>query len=258
MMRYRTAVFSPLKLNSSRSRVDQRAGQGEGPRIAPSGRPFDRRAARKRQAQQAGDLVERLAGRVVDRASQQFEFQRRCAAIQAGVAAADDQAQARKDVASGGQAAGVDVGLQMIDGHQRQASGQAQGLGGRQADQQRTGQPRRVGDRDRVELIESDAGPAQRLVDDRQDPLDVRPRCDLRHHAAESLVQMLLRGDDRREDLELVGHDRRRRFVARALEDQELLHARFLASGRARKAPLSRRPAASSVELARAGVRGIQ
>ena len=51
-------------------------------------------------------------GRVVDRAAQQLELERTDAAIQAGVAAADDQPDAGKDVPAAGDLAGVDVRVQ--------------------------------------------------------------------------------------------------------------------------------------------------
>ena len=57
-------------------------------------------------------------------AAQQLEIQRAQAAIEAGVAAADDQADAGKDLLrAAGQPAGVDVGLQVVDGHQRDVAG---------------------------------------------------------------------------------------------------------------------------------------
>ncbi len=106
-------------------------------------RALNRRAAGKGQAQQAGDLVERLAGGVVDRAAQQLEVQRPAAVIQARVPAADDQADAGKDVLAGRQAAGVDMGLQVIDGHQRHVP--APGTSALAADSPTSSEPARPG-----------------------------------------------------------------------------------------------------------------
>ena len=136
--------------------VEQRAREAVALRIAVAGGPFDRRPAGIRQAEQAGDFVERFAGRVVDRAAQRREIGRAFAAVQVRVPAADDQADAGKHVAAARQPAGVDVGLQVIHGQQRQVAGDAQRLGRGQPDQQRPGQARRVGHGDRVEVGERD------------------------------------------------------------------------------------------------------
>ncbi len=65
----------------------------------------------------------------------------------------------------------------------------------------------------------------ERLVDDGQDPLDVRPRGDLRHDAAEAAVQLVLGGHDAAENLQGVGDDRRGRFVAGGLQEEEVRNA---------------------------------
>ena len=69
---YRTAVFRPLKLKSSRS-SSRRNGRGNAYAfgLPPRGRRLDRRAAGIRQPEHAGHLVEGLAGGVVDRAAEQ-------------------------------------------------------------------------------------------------------------------------------------------------------------------------------------------
>ena len=58
-----------------------------------------------------------------------------------------------------------------------------------------------------ADLIEPDVRLAQRLVDDRQQPLQVGAGGDLRHDAAEAGVQVGLRGDDVGQDRRLVGED---------------------------------------------------
>ena len=74
------------------------------------------------------------------------------------MAAADDQPHAGENVLTRGQLAGVDMGLQMVDRHQRDAQGRRERFGRHHADQQRPGQPRRVGHGHGVQLLGLDPG----------------------------------------------------------------------------------------------------
>ena len=65
-----TAVLSPEKL-TSRPVVAHRPREVDRLRIAVDGDPLDRRAARVAESEEAGDLVERLTGGVVDRLAEQ-------------------------------------------------------------------------------------------------------------------------------------------------------------------------------------------
>ena len=85
----------------------------------------------------------------------------------------------------GGDAAGVDVGLQVIHGQQRLVDRHAEGLGRHEPDQQRAGQSRRIGHGHGVDVGQRQVGPLERLVDYRQDAFEVCPRGDFRHDAAE-------------------------------------------------------------------------
>ena len=62
-------------------------------------------------------------------------------------------------------------------------------LRGADADEQRPDQPGAPGHRERVDLVEVGAGLGERRVDDRVDQLEVVPRGDLGHDAAEARVQ---------------------------------------------------------------------
>jgi hypothetical protein len=126
---------------------------------------------------------------------------------------ADDQADAGKNLATAGDPASVDMGVQVVDGQERFARGQAQRLGGDQPDQQRTSQSRRVCDGDSVQIVQRHPSALERFVDHRQDALDMCPRGDLGHHAAEPAVQVVLRCHHRPQDLQTVRDDCRRRLV---------------------------------------------
>src|SRR5262249_51623675 len=117
------------------------------PRLALDGRP-----AGEAQPQQAGDLVERLAGRIVQRGTEQVEVKGTLAVEQQSVPAADDEPDAGEDVAARGQPAGVDVPLDVVDAHQRDAQGDRQHLGGAEPDQQSADQPGCVVDGDTTDL----------------------------------------------------------------------------------------------------------
>ena len=66
------------------------------------------------------------------------------------------------------------------------------------------------------------AGAAQRLVDHRQNPLDMGPGRDLRHDPVEPFVEMVLRSHDRAQDLQRFRDHGGRRLVAGGLDRQDL------------------------------------
>ena len=96
---------------------------------------------------------------------------------------------------------GVDVPLQVVDRHQRQAVDPGERLGHGDPDQQRSGQSRPLGDGDGLELRPiGNAGVAARLLEHRDHPAQMGARRDLGDDAAGRAVQGNLAGDD-------VGHD---------------------------------------------------
>src|SRR5262249_33061610 len=145
------------------------------------------------QPQEAGDLVERLAGGVVERSAQHGEVQGFSAVEQGGVPAGDDQPHAGEDVAPGGQPAGVDGSGDVVDPDQRHAQGQGQRLAGRDADQQGADQPRGVVDGDAADVGQPEVGLAQGLVDDGEEARQVSAGGDLGNDPAEAGVQVGLR-----------------------------------------------------------------
>jgi len=73
-------------------------------------------------------------------------------------------------------------------------------------------------DGDGVQIARLKLSPTERLVDDRQDSLDVCPGGNFRHDAVEALVQVVLRRDDVGKDPSTILDDRGRGFVTRALD----------------------------------------
>jgi len=79
--------------------LGQRAGEVEGPRVPTLRRPLDGRPARVGEAQEPGDLVKCLAGRVIQRAAQSLVAAVIVHQDQLGVPARDDQHQQREGLA---------------------------------------------------------------------------------------------------------------------------------------------------------------
>ena len=86
--------------------------------------------------------------------------------------------------------------MQVVDGDERQPARPGDRLRGGEADEQRADQPGPRGDGDRVDVVEGRSRVGERLADHRRDELEVPPRRDLRHDAAEPCMQLGLRGDD--------------------------------------------------------------
>jgi hypothetical protein len=195
-------------------------GEREGGRIALRGELRQGGTAGVAEAEQTGALVERLAGGIVERLAQE-----RVAAVvvdlrQQGVAAGRDQAHERRLDRVGLEEVGGDVTLEVVDGDQRQPAGRGQRLGGGDADEQRAHEAGALGDRDAVDAVEGRLRLRQRVVDDRVDELEVVARRDLRHHAAEAVVDAL-GGDDVGEYLAAVADDGGTGVVAGSLERED-------------------------------------
>ena len=90
-----------------------------------------------------------------------------------------------------------------------------------QADEQRAGEPRPARDRDPLDAVEALPGFGERLVDRRDDELEVPARRDLGDDAAEPRVQLGLGGDDVGEDPPVGGYERRRGLVTGRLETED-------------------------------------
>ena len=120
------------------------------------------------------------------------------------------------------EADGERMRLQMIDRDQRQLVHERQSLGGRDADQQAADQPRPGRHRHSVKLVQADTRLAHSLGNDLVEALHVRPRGNLRHHAAVAAVLLPLRAHDVGQDAPApvrgTRHDRRRRLVAARLD----------------------------------------
>ena len=185
----RAAVLRPEKLRSyespSHARGKTRSRRGRG-----LGGPPDRRSARVAEPEQAPDLVERLAGGVVEGRAEQPVGQVVAHLGEERVAARDDQRDEREDrvrpvrLTGVAQPGRVDVALEVVDPDQRPVVDPGEGLGEVDPDEERAGQARAVGDRDRLDVVPGRPGVGPRRVEDRDDPAQVGPRGDLRDDPA--------------------------------------------------------------------------
>ena len=117
-------------------------------------------------------------------------------------------------------------------GHERQAARVRQGLGGREPDEQRADQAGALRHGDRVDIGERRARLAERGLDDGHDELEVAPRGDLGHDAAEARVQVGLRRADAPRDAAVAAHDGRAGVVAGGLDREDHRPARPLGGSR--------------------------
>ena len=80
----------------------------------------------------------------------------------------------------------------VVDPDRGQAAHQGQGLGKGETDQQRADQARSLGGGDQVDVVQGEVRLGQGLVDHRADHLDVPPRGQLGHDAAEAGMDLVL------------------------------------------------------------------
>ncbi len=179
------------------------------------------------QPEQPRALVDRLAGGIVEGATEQLD------AAQPGlravhpreerVAAARDEHQVgrlrRRHL---GQPAGEQVAMEVVDGHDGDRARRGERLGGLQAAEQRADEPWPLGDGDLIDGVGLHPGRAQGIRHHRTDRLDVLARGELGHHAAVRIVHALRR--DRVAQHALAVEHGRARVVAGGLDGQGERH----------------------------------
>ena len=189
--------------------------------VALAREAVDRRAAGIAEPEQSRALVERLAGRVVERRAEDVPLRMVVHVQQQRVPAAREQAEERRLERLGLEEERRDVAVQVVDRDERQPARPGERLRGLHADEQRADQAGPARDRDGVDVVERRACFRERLADDGRRELEVPARRDLRHDAAVTRVQLRLRRDDVRANESVFGHDGTRGLVAGRLERED-------------------------------------
>ena len=196
-----------------------------GARVALPRQLRHRRPSGIGQPQQVRHLVERLARSVIAGARQLDKRSRRITAIDGRVPARHDQGDARPEVSAGAflvlHGCGPDVRLDVMDGHQRLPVHPGPTLGRGDTHEQRPDQARLGGDGDGIDVRRAHAGLVKRLVDDRQDLLEVGAAGELGDDAAVERVHGRLAVDDGGEDVSAAADDGCCGFVAGAFDAEE-------------------------------------
>ena len=153
---------------------------------------------RIRQAKKLSDLVERLPRRVVAGRADASKNARLGHVVDLGVPSGGDHA----DVGWGElglEPRGDEVRLDMVHPHPGDPTRHREPFRELDPDEERADEPRSDRRRDRVDLVGLKVRLSESLLHDAREKRDVRPRCQLRHHAA-VLEMDVLRRDDVRED----------------------------------------------------------
>ena len=207
---------------NEKSRPGTRAtGKSNAVGVAVSREPVDRRAAGVPETEKPRALVERLPRCVVERRAEPLGAAALANREEKRVSAAREQAGERRLDRGGLEVERGDVPLEMIDRDERDATRPRECLRGRDADEERSDQTRALGDRDALDLVERYVGDAEGVADDRPDELEVPPRRDLGHDAAEPRVEVCLRRNDGRQHDAVLGHDGGGGLVARRLDPED-------------------------------------
>ena len=114
----------------------------------------------------------------------------------------------------------------MVDRVERNTARPREPLRGACADEQASDQPRAHARRDAVDIADSDACLAQRALDHRDQPLEMRAACDLGHDAAELAVKLVLRRHNARAHAQRVVDDRRRGLVTGTFDAEDASHGK--------------------------------
>ena len=216
-----TALLSPA--NEKCGSPDPAKGRGSGTAAGVAGlrQRLDRRAAGIGQAEQLCGLVERLAGGVVDGRRQPPVIADAAHFEQLAMAAGDEQQQIGKVEVRIGKPRAERMAFEVIDREQRLARRQRQPLAGKQRHHHAADQARAGRRGDGIDVADRRLGVSQHAPDQIGQDLDVRPRGDLRNHAAVGLMRGILADHRLREDAPIARHQRRRAVVAGGFESKD-------------------------------------
>ncbi len=122
---------------------------------------------------------------------------------------------------------GVDVGLEMMDGVKGLMPEDGEYAGGKGADEERTEETRSVGNGDVIDVVLSEVGVGEGLVDDGKDGFEMGTGGDFGDYTTISGENINLRNDDIADDRGVVANDGSSGFVTGTF-DSEDFHIRYI------------------------------
>ena len=196
------------------------AREGDCRRVTLAREAVDGGSAREGQAQQSCDLVEGLAGGIIECLSQRGDGVRHVVdAQQRGVPTADEHGERRLRQRPVLQAIDRHVCRQVVHAVERLVQRECQGLRRRDTNEQRTDEARPARHGDGVDIAQGDAGFAAAAFDGRHHGFQMGTRGDLGDDPTETRVLINARRDGVGEQ-RVPAHDADTGFVARGFDAQ--------------------------------------
>lgn len=116
---------------------------------------------------------------------------------------------------------GVDVGLEMMDGVKGLMPEDGEYAGGKGADEERTEETRSVGNGDVIDVVLSEVGVGEGLVDDGKDGFEMGTGGDFGDYTTISGENINLRNDDIADDRGVVANDGSSGFVTGTFDSED-------------------------------------
>ena len=190
-MRFRPAQHRGFEAGKGEiQRVALHVGAGEADAFwVAVGREFvEDRTAGIGEAEELGDLVIGLAGRVVAGTADELVFEVGAHVVEVRVPSADDERERRQGRLWMFKDHGVYMALQVVHGDERDAVREADGLGVGDADQERSDEPGAAGDGHSADVAPCTAASMQSFFHDGRDGPHMFPAGQFRHYTAVFLV----------------------------------------------------------------------
>ena len=116
---------------------------------------------------------------------------------------------------------GIQMCLDMVNRDNRNPEGLSEGFSGCHSDEQSTEKAGAVCDTNRSDVLKREVCFRQRLPDNRNQQLNVAPRCKLGHNAAIASMLIHLTGDDGAQQLAAILHNRTRCLITARLNPED-------------------------------------
>ena len=198
------------------------AGEIDGFGVSGAGQSVNDWPTGVAEIENTGDLVEGLAGGIIDGNSKGLDFQRALAQVERGMASGDDQSYGGEGrIAVAVQQGGVDVGLNVVEVYQGLLPSPGEGFGSTDADKQGANQAGPVGNGNGGKISGIYVGLVESLDDYGVDTLNMGTGGDFGDDSAEFSMKLVLAGHDAGEDFPSVADNGGGGFIAGSLDGQD-------------------------------------